>query len=201
MGAPHYTLEQLAEAFGLTSRTARYYIETVLPGHHRMGPGRVAQYGQDTWNCFKFIRTAKAKKLTLEQIRDVLERLPQEQIDRVANGSEDLAIVSSSSVLTAWDELPAPSIGRAADRVGRYADEDRAPIVRAMRPSSREASFEDAKAFPRDREDVGEDSPPRWQVLYADEELQITHRGTASPEQREEVRLAAELIRRILYRR
>ena len=35
-------------------------------------------------------------------------------------------------------------------------------------------------------------------VLYSDDELQITHQGDASAEQREQVRLAAELVKRIL---
>jgi hypothetical protein len=41
----------------------------------------------------------------------------------------------------------------------------------------------------------------RWQVLYRDDELQITHRGHADPEQREQIRLAAELIRNILSKK
>jgi len=39
---------------------------------------------------------------------------------------------------------------------------------------------------------------PRWQLLYLDEDLQITHRGQASRRQREQVRMAAAYIRRIL---
>ena len=41
-------------------------------------------------------------------------------------------------------------------------------------------------------------SAPRWQVLYSDDELQIAHQGDASAEQREQVRLAAKLVKRIL---
>jgi hypothetical protein len=41
---------------------------------------------------------------------------------------------------------------------------------------------------------------PRWQVLYADEELQIAHKGTASPGQQAQVRMAAAYIRRIFER-
>lgn len=47
---------------------------------------------------------------------------------------------------------------------------------------------------------AGEDpeSKFRWQLLYTDDELQITHRGQASPRQREQVRMAAAYIKRIL---
>jgi hypothetical protein len=41
----------------------------------------------------------------------------------------------------------------------------------------------------------------RWQVLYSDDELQITHRGHADSGQREQVRLAAELIKKILKKK
>ena len=41
-------------------------------------------------------------------------------------------------------------------------------------------------------------SAPSWRVLYSDDQLQITHRGEANREQREQVRLAARLIKRIL---
>ena len=41
-------------------------------------------------------------------------------------------------------------------------------------------------------------SAPRWRVLYSDEELQVTHRGDASAEQREQIRLAAKLMKLIL---
>ena len=42
-----YTLAELAEETGLTGRTVRYYIEQVLPPHHKQGRGKLARYGQD----------------------------------------------------------------------------------------------------------------------------------------------------------
>ena len=50
-----YTLAELAEETGLTERTVRYYIERVLPPHHKQGRGKLARYGQDTLNCIRFI--------------------------------------------------------------------------------------------------------------------------------------------------
>jgi hypothetical protein len=38
----------------------------------------------------------------------------------------------------------------------------------------------------------------RWQVLYTDDELQITFKGHASARQREQIRLAAKLMKEIL---
>ena len=88
-----YTLEQLAADFGLTVRTARHYLEHLLPPHHRPGRGKRARYGQHTWNCFALIRKAREEKLTSTQISSLLHAFSQQQIDRVAGGLEELAIV------------------------------------------------------------------------------------------------------------
>jgi DNA-binding transcriptional MerR regulator len=157
-----YTLEELAGTFKLTPRTARHYIENVLPPQHKSGRGRRAHYGQDTWNCFAFIQRARQDKLTMAQISNLLGTLGQAQIDLVARGLEDLAIVPTAP------ELP---------------DVFSSPCM--------------AGEFP---EAPGEPSTPvpRWQLLYLDEDLQITHRGQASRRQREQVRMAAAYIKRIL---
>lgn len=98
-----YTLETLATEFGLTPRMARYYVEKLLPEHHKTGRGKLAEYGPDTWNCFAFIKKAKDEfKLTTEQIREVLGKLSQQQIDRVVRGEEEVAIVTAP----AEPELP-----------------------------------------------------------------------------------------------
>ena len=88
-----YTLEDLADAFGLTPRTARHYVEKILPPGHRTGRGRRARYGQDTWNCFAFIRRARRDGLSLAQIAGLLNELDPARIDRLARGFETLSIV------------------------------------------------------------------------------------------------------------
>jgi len=187
---PGYTLEELAEAFDLTPRTARHYIENVLPAHHKKGRGKLAHYDQDTWNCFAFIQKARAEKLTTAQISGVLANLGQAQIDRVAQGQEELMIVPTPSIesrgVFSADRMASPS--RRMSRL--LADEPpppKSPAMMSMAPPDFEAEvFSDPQ------------SAPRWQVLYSDEELQITHQGDASAEQREQVRLAAKLVKRIL---
>jgi len=185
---PGYTLEELAEAFDLTPRTARHYIENVLPAHHKKGRGKLAYYGQDTWNTFAFIQKARAEKLTTAQISGVLANLRQAQIDRVAQGQEELAIVPTSSieshgVFTA-DRMASPS-----RRVSRMMASESPPPTAMMDIESPDI---EAELFSDPQ------SAPRWQVLYSDDELQITHQGDASAEQREQVRLAAKLVKRIL---
>jgi DNA-binding transcriptional MerR regulator len=203
MRSPPYTLEDLARHFGLTPRTARYYVETVLPEHHRSGRGRAAEYGQDTWNCFKFIEKARDQDLTLTQIGNVLAELSQEEIDRVAMGDEELTIVPMSSTIRRPRGKPGPRrTPPASERVQRYVSEsggprkERALWVTEMGAMDADVDFAAEPEFQSPKQ-----PSERWQVLYRDEELQITHRGHADPEQREQVRLAAELIRNILRKK
>lgn len=162
-----YTLEELAEAFGLTARTARHYIEHVLPPHHKTGRGKRARYSEDTRICFAFIRQARADKLTLGQISQLLAEFSPAQIEKVARGQEELAIVAA--------ERPEP---------GEFYS---SPCMSG-----------DIAEPPEPAKPVGD--MPRWQVLYSDDELQITHKGEASPEQRAQVRMAAAWIKRLFER-
>ena len=162
---PH-TLEDLADAFGLTQRTARHYVEKILPPGHRTGRGRRARYGQETWNCFAFIRRARRDGLTLAQVTDLLKQLDPSRIDRVARGFEALSIVPTASQEPA-ELYSSPCM---AGDFPVDAGDTPAPLSRA----------------------------DRWQVLYADDKLQIAHCGQASPEQRTQIRMAAAYIKRLL---
>ena len=187
---PGYTLEELAEDFELTPRTARHYIENVLPAHHKKGRGKLAHYGQDTWNCFAFIQKARAEKLTTAQISGVLANLTQAQIDRVAQGQEELTIVPTPSI-ESRGVFSAERMASPSRRMSRMvADEPPPPAPSSI--MSMESPDIAADLF------SGPQSAPRWQVLYSDDELQITHQGDASAEQREQVRLTAKLLKRIL---
>jgi DNA-binding transcriptional MerR regulator len=157
-----YTLEELARAFNLTPRTARHYIANVLPPRHKTGRGRRARYGQDTWNCFAFIRKARRDRLTMRQISNLLGTLQQSRVEQVVQGLEELSIVPTTPEPREVYSSPCMA-GEIPEAVGE-----------------------------------GPESKFRWQLLYTDDELQITHRGHASPRQREQVRMAATYIKRIL---
>jgi DNA-binding transcriptional MerR regulator len=199
-----YTLEELADEFGLTPRTARHYILNVLPDHHKKGRGRLARYGKDTYDCFALIQRAKAEGLTTEQISRVLEALDQEQVRRVAEGLEELAIVPTQTALSS--AIRPAGVASVSRGLSDYSPQERSVGRRRDRfadgffAAEAETPYADNSQAGRDREPAIMESPPppRWQVLYADDRLQITHRGSASPEQREQVRLAARLIKGIL---
>jgi DNA-binding transcriptional MerR regulator len=194
-----YTLEDLARDFDLTPRTARHYIENVLPPHHKTGRGKLARYGRDTWNCFSFIqRVRQDAKLSTAQLSDVLARLDQDQIDRVAEGREELAIYVASDFSAAMKHRTERSLPRASIR---------APSSYALHKP--EPDFEMAPEMPRDELgalfesfDASEmremSESPSWHDIYTDDRLRISYQGEVSREKREQVELAAELIGRIL---
>jgi DNA-binding transcriptional MerR regulator len=194
-----YTLEELAEAFDLTPRTTRHYIENVLPPHHKTGRGKLAKYGRDTWNCFAFIqRVRQDAKLSSAQLSDVLARLDQDQIDRVAEGREELAIYVAPGFPASTKQRPEPSLPSASMRARARS------VARVSEPK-----YSMQSEMPRDRlselfesveaEDMMEMSEkPSWQDLYTDDRLRISYQGEVSREKREQVELAAELIKKIL---
>jgi DNA-binding transcriptional MerR regulator len=194
-----YTLEELAAAFDLTPRTTRHYIENVLPPHHKTGRGKLARYGRDTWNCFAFIqRVRQDAKLSSAQLSDVLARLDQDQIDRVAEGREELAIYVAPGFDASMKQRPERSLPSASMRARAKS------VVRDSEPK-----YSMQSEMPRDRiskvfesveaEDMMEMSEnPSWQDLYADDRLRISYQGEVSSEKREQVNLAAELIKKIL---
>jgi DNA-binding transcriptional MerR regulator len=192
-----YTLEQLAREFGLTPRTARHYIEKLLPPHHKQGRGKQARYGQDTRNCFDFIRKTRTQKFTTAQISSLLRALSQEQIDRVAYGVEELAIVPrpgeepvelASSPCMAGDFPEFSMADRDKPSLNDISYLEHGVTDIAAGPSTARRDVAGSRSGPT----------PRWRVLYFDDELQITHHGEATPEQRDRLRLAVTLIKRIL---
>ena len=194
-----YTLEELAGAFDLTPRTTRHYIENVLPPHHKTGRGKLARYGRDTWNCFAFIqRVRQDAKLSAAQLSDVLARLDQDQIDRVAEGREELAIYVAPGFSASMKQRPERSLPRASMRAASsYALHEPEPdyeMASEMPCDELGAFFESSE--PGDMREMSES--PSWKELYTDDRLRISYQGEVSREKREQVELAAELIKKIL---
>ena len=191
-----YTLEELAADFDLTPRTARHYIENVLPAHHKTGRGKLARYGQETWNCFSFIqRVRRESGFTAAQISDVLATLEQAQIDRVAEGREEMRIVTSPSLSASKPHSVKRSLPRASERAALKSKFREPQPDFAMKAESR---IMESREFSPHLLDQEAEAPPAWKKLYADDQLRITFKGEANREQREQVDLAAKLISKIL---
>ncbi len=192
-----YTLEELAADFDLTPRTARHYIENVLPPHHKTGRGKLARYGQDTWNCFSFIQKVRRESgFTATHITDVLATLDQEQIDRVAEGREDLRIVTSPSLSASMNYSPKHDLPRASQRAAsrHTVQQSRSDFaMRAESPVSESREFSPTFAGPgSERHHLhGRNSMPMTS-------FGSLSKGEATREQREQVDLAAKLISKIL---
>ena len=191
-----YTLEELASDFGLTPRTARHYIENVLPPHHKTGRGKLARYGQDTWNCFSFIQKVRRESgFTAAQISDVLATLDQAQIDRVAEGREEMRIVTSPSLSASKPHSVKRSLPRASERAALKS------TFKEPQPDfaiNAESHIMESREFSPHSLDQKMEAPSSWKKLYADDQLRITFKGEANREQREQVDLAAKLISKIL---
>ena len=197
MGEPNsYTLEELAADFDLTPRTARHYIANVLPPHHKTGRGKLARYGQDTWNCFSFIQKVRRESgFTATQISDVLATLDQAQIDRVAEGREEMRIVTSPSLSASRPHSLKRDLPRASQRA------DLMSSVNEPGPdfvTSSESPVMESGEFSEWLLDEEAEPSPSWNTLFADDQLRITFKGEANREQREQVDLAAKLIIKIL---
>ena len=79
------TIQELASAAGVTTRTIRYYVEQgVLPPPER---GRPAEYTGEHLRRLDLIRRLKEQYLPLEEIRDMLQRLSPEEVERLAEHS------------------------------------------------------------------------------------------------------------------
>ena len=146
-----------------------------------------------------------------------MAELSQDQIDLVAGGLEDLTIVPTTTGLYSMDEAPPARMASASRRVGNYMPDDDslsksdqlsvfqeelAPRRKAeMARESKYGESAEVKMAVAPEMDFSASQPlsaPSWRVLYSDDQMQITYRGEANREQREQVRLAARLIKRIL---
>jgi len=191
-----YTLEELAADFDLTPRTARHYIENVLPAHHKTGRGKLARYGQDTWNCFSFIQKVRRESgFTAAQISDVLATLDQAQIDRVAEGREEMRIVTSPSLSASKPHSVKRNLPRASERAALKSTFKEPQPDFAIKA---ESPIMESREFSPHLLDQEAEAPPSWKKLYDDDQLRITFKGKANREQREQVDLAAKLISKIL---
>src|SRR5210317_1749014 len=120
-----YTLAELAEVTSLTERTVRYYIEQVLPPHHKQGRGKLARYGEDTLNCIRFILLVRDRYgFKPGQAKGVLADVPQETIDRVVRGEEELAVMSVPSVKAKMSIARVSSMPSASARMAKHVTGD-----------------------------------------------------------------------------
>ena len=194
--ADSYTLEELAADFDLTPRTARHYIENVLPPHHKTGRGKLARYGQDTWNCFSFIQKVRRESgFTAAQLADVLATLDQAQIDRVVEGREEMRIVTSPSLSASKRRSVNLDIPRASERAASRSIFKKSKSEDTF--SSKSPVMESRELF-RYLKDKKAEAAPSWKTLYDDDRLRISFKGEVDRKKREQVDLAAKLISKIL---
>lgn len=202
-----YTLAELALETGLTERTVRYYIEQVLPPHHKQGRGKLALYGLDTLNCIRFIVLVDQRYgFKPGQAKGVLANVPQETIDRVVRGEEELTVMTVPITPTPMKPGKVDRLPRSSERMAKAMLSERSGL-RANRPtgdrldllldaemygshSESEPASDDALVY-----SLEEFSDP-WRIIFANEQVRIQYRGDSSLTslQQEQIETAARLI-------
>ncbi|NNK97407.1 MAG: MerR family transcriptional regulator [Xanthomonadales bacterium] len=200
-----YTLAELAEETGLTGRTVRYYIEQVLPPHHKQGRGKLARYGQDTLNCIRFILLVGERYgFKPGQAKGVLADVPQETIDRVVRGEEELAVMTVPSAPVRSRRVKASRMPRAKSRMAKYMEAESQSHETARPIQDRLDVLVDAEMFEAKLEqEVNEpaahsesESAAHWRTIFADGQVRVQCRGERrlTSHQREQIEAAARLI-------
>ena len=200
-----YTLPELAKKTDLTERTVRYYIEQVLPPHHKQGRGKLARYGQDTLNCIRFIvLVGERYGFKPGQAKGVLADVPQETIDRVVRGEEELAVMTVPSGPSRMRRDRVASLSRASERMAKYkiGKERRHDTARPLQDpleSMFAAEMPGSSSAPEVKESLAfslADSEEPWRTIFADEQVRIQRRGNRklTSHQEEQIKAAAKLI-------
>jgi DNA-binding transcriptional MerR regulator len=214
---PTLTLEELLErtnrelrrwlpegtpAAPFTERTLRYYVsQGLLPKLGTRGPG--ARYPESfLWRLLFIRRLQRERSLTLEQVRQAMERVTPETMARVVRGEDGLEIARPADLdadalrsrvetgeeivpLTATDELMAHRESR-----GPASPDDAADYLARMRhrfgPS--------ASRVPRSR---GTEQTP-WQPVWRDGRAEIRIQGELTDAQRRQIENLGALLKSIL---
>ena len=200
-----YTLAALAEKTGLTERTVRYYIEKVLPPHHKQGRGKLARYSQDTLNSIRFIvLVGERYGFKPGQAKGVLADVPQETIDRVVRGEEELAVMTVPSAPPGIDIKQSRSLPRSSRRMKKFMASEQQSL-KSVEPLEDflDCSFDAAmprsgsepKVFESADYSMAEPEDP-WRTVFTDERIRIQCRGKRklTPLQEEQIETAARLI-------
>ena len=199
-----YILAELADQTGLTERTVRYYIEQVLPPHHKQGRGKLARYGQDTLSCIRFILLVRERYgFKPGQAKGVLADVPQETIDRVVRGEEELAVMTVPSAPASMKPERARSLRSASARMKKYMVEESHSLKSSPPQEDRLEVFDQEMSGPMsDMEPASHsawsDSEPgnRWRTIFQDGEVRIQCRGKRelTEHQKEQIKAATKLI-------
>ena len=200
-----YTLAELAEETGLTERTVRYYIERVLPPHHKQGRGKLARYGQDTLNCIRFILLVRERYgFKPGQAKGVLADVPQETIDRVVRGEEELAVMTVPSAPASIEPVRASSLPSSSTRMAKHmmGDQRSVKTSQIMEDSSNELFDAEMSGsnYESERDELASfsfaEAIDPWHTIFTDDRLRIQCRGKRklTPHQQEQIETAARLI-------
>jgi DNA-binding transcriptional MerR regulator len=201
----NYTLAELAGETGLTERTVRYYIEQVLPPHHKQGRGKLARYGAGTLNCLRFILLVGERYgFKPGQAKGVLAGIAQDTVDRVVRGEEELAVMTVPMQPASMELSRAGSLPRSSARMQKYKISEKHKLIKNRPQRNLENFLPEDEMFSAETEPVHKaptaysvaEPTESWRTIFADAEVRIQCRGQRmlSTHQREQIEAAARVI-------
>ena len=123
---PALTLDELAREAGMTARNVRAYRERgLLPGPELRG--RKGFYGPEHLARLRLIRDLRERGFSLESIRHLIERDPEDSLEDaieftrallVESEVEEPHVVSSKVFLERWGDQLTPELAKRAEKLG-----------------------------------------------------------------------------------
>ncbi len=108
------TIQELARRANVTPRTIRYYVEQgILPPPER---GRPAEYTEDHLRRLELVRRLKEQYLPLNEIRDTMQRLSLDEVERLLATSAEYSPPPESGALSSAADYIASVLARSAIR-------------------------------------------------------------------------------------
>jgi len=185
-----YSLDQLEAETGFNKRKIRYYIQQVIGSGQGTG-GRDARYPKSVRDKLLFIVKVQehVPNLRLADFKEIIDRTPDNDIARVADGEEPLEIADVRTAEGVREFEIRAKTGNRRQKVVAVTLDAPEPVT-SGRSSAR---FSKGRQAP-------EKSSDDWKVikLYKDVELRV--RGEYSARQRQQLKSLGNIVKSILHR-
>ncbi|MCP4046802.1 MAG: hypothetical protein GY732_12540, partial [Gammaproteobacteria bacterium] len=168
------------------------------------GRGKLARYGQDTLSCIRFILLVRKRYgFKPGQAKGVLADVPQETIDRVVRGEEELAVMAVPSAPASMKSARTSHLSSASVRMQKHmvgeiqSLKSSLPLEDHLEVFDQEISGPMSDMGPESHSAWSDSGPGNhWRTIFEDGQVRIQSRGNRelTEHQEEQVKTAAKLI-------
>ena len=183
-----YSLDQLEAETGFNKRKIRYYIQQVIGSGQGTG-GRDARYPKSVRDKLLFIVKVQehVSSLRLAEFKEIIDRTPDDDIARVADGKEPLEV---ADVRTAEGVREFEIRAKAGNR--------RQKVVAVTLDGSDPMTSGRSRTRVSRRRDVPEERLDEWKVIKLDKDVELRIRGEHSSGKLKQLKLLGQLVKSIL---